>query len=69
MTFDLQHPRQTAVQLGVHTLQIGQRHLLLEDHLVERSDEVGIQEATMEDTQSQASPNKLEIVQMLRVDA
>ena len=69
MTFDLQHPRQTTVQLCVHTLQIGQRHLFLEDHLVERGDEVGIQEAAMEDTQTKTASDELEVVQMLGVDA
>ena len=56
------------MQLSIYTLQISQRDFLLQDHLVEGRDEVGIQEATVEDTQTQAATNELEVVQMFRVD-
>ena len=56
------------MQLGIDTLQISERNLLLQDHLVERRDEVGIQEATVEDAKPQAPADELEIVQVLRVD-
>jgi len=57
------------VKLGVYTLQIGQRNLLLQDHLVERDDKVGVQETPVEDTQTKNSTNELEVVQMFRVDS
>ena len=56
------------MQLDIHTFQVRQRNLLLENHLVEADDEVGIQESTMEDTQTQAPTDELEIVQMLGID-
>ena len=65
---DVQHPSQTTMQLGIDTLQIRDGHFLLEDHLVERCDEVSIQESSVEDTETQASSDKLEVVQMFRVD-
>ena len=65
---DVQHPSQTTMQFGIDTLQIRDRHFLLEDHLVERCDEISIQESSVEDTETQASSDKLEVVQMFRVD-
>lgn len=65
----VQHPGQTTVKLRVDTLQVGQGDLLLQDHLVETDNEVGVQESSMEDTQAQASPDELEVVKMLWVDA
>ena len=64
----VQHPGETTVQLSIHALQVRKRDLLAEDHLVERRDEVGIQEATVEDAKPQAPADELEIVQVLRVD-
>lgn len=57
------------MKLGVYTLEIGQGDLLLEDHLVESDDKVGVQETTVEDTQSEHTSDKLEIVQVFRVDS
>lgn len=57
------------MKLGVYTLEIGQGDLLLEDHLVESDDEVGVQETTVEDTQSEHTSDKLEVVQVFRVDS
>ena len=56
------------MQFGIDTLQIRNGHFLLEDHLVERCDEISIQESSVEDTETQASSDKLEVVQMFRVD-
>lgn len=64
----VQHPAETAVQLCVYTLQVRDGHLLAEDHLVERRDEVRIEETTVEDTETQAAADKLEVVQVLGVD-
>ena len=55
------------MQLGIHTLQVGKGDLLLQDHLVEGSDEIGIEESTVEDTETKTSTNELEVVQVLRV--
>ena len=63
-----QHPRQTTVEFGVYALQVCDHNLLLEDHFVERDDKVCIQEPTMEDPQTEAPPDELEVVQMLGVD-
>lgn len=57
------------MQFGVDTLQVHESHLLLQDHLVEGSDEVGIQEPAVEDAQTQTATDELEVVQMFRVDA
>jgi hypothetical protein len=57
------------MQLGIHTLQISRCDLFLQNHLIEADNEVGVQEPTMEDTQTQAPTNKLEVVQMLGIDA
>ena len=56
------------MQLGIDTLQIRDGHFLLEDHLVERCDEISIQESSVEDTETQAAPDEREVVQVLRVD-
>jgi hypothetical protein len=65
----LQHPRQSAMQLGVHTLQVGKRNLLLQDHLVETDDKVGIEESTVEDSETENTADEFEVVQVFRVDA
>lgn len=57
------------MEFGVHTLQIRQCYFLLQDHLVEGGNEVGIEESTMEDTQTKTSADELEVVQMLGIDA
>ena len=64
----VQHPRETTEQLGIDALQVGDDDLLAEDHLVERSNEVRVQESPVEDTETQATPDELEVVQVLRVD-
>lgn len=56
------------MELSINTLQIRNRDFLLQNHLVEANDEVGIQEPTMEDTETQASSDKFEVIQMLGVD-
>lgn len=57
------------MQFRVHALQIRKRNLFLQDHLVETHDKVRIQESSVEDTQTQATTDKLEIVQVFGVDA
>ena len=56
------------MQLRVDALEVRDDDLLAEHHLVERSDEVGIQEPAVENTEAQAPTDELEIVQVLRVD-
>ena len=65
----VQHPGETAVKLSIDTLKISQRDLLAKDHLVECSNEVRIQEAAVEDAETQAATDELEVVQVLGVDA
>jgi hypothetical protein len=55
------------MQLHINALQIRQCHLLPQDHLIEADDKVRIQETTMEDAQTQTSPDELEVIEMLRV--
>ena len=57
------------MQLCIDTLQIGESNLLVQDHLVHAGDKVCIEESAMEDCQSDDTPNKLEVVQMLWIDA
>ena len=57
------------MQTSINTLKIGKCNLLLEDHLVEADDEVRIQETTVENAETEAATNKLEVVEVLRVDA
>lgn len=57
------------MQLRIHTLQIRQRNLLPQNHLVETDNEIRVQEPAMEDRQTHTPSNELEVVQMLRVDA
>lgn len=44
-------------------------HLLSEHHLVESSNEEGVEEATVEDGQTNDSPNEFEVIEMFRVNA
>ena len=69
MVANLQQPVQVSVHVRIHRLEIGQCDLLLQDHLVERDNEEGVQKSTMENGQTHNSSNKLEVVQMFRVDA
>lgn len=64
----VQHPCQPTVKFGIDGLEIRKRDLLLQDHLVETDDEVCVEEATVEDTETETATNELEVVQMLRVD-
>lgn len=57
------------MQLRIDAFEIGERHLLPENHLVEGGNEVRVQEATVEDAEAQAPTNELEVVQVLGVDA
>lgn len=50
------------MQLSIDAFQVCQCNLLLQNHLVETDNEVGIQEAAMEDTEPKASANELEII-------
>lgn len=65
----LHGPGERAVKLGVDTLHVDKGHLLLEDHLVESADEERVQEASVEDGQTDDTANELEVSKMLRVDA
>jgi len=64
----VQHPRQATVEFSIYTLQVCNHNLLFQDHLVERDNEVCIQESTMEDAQTETPSNELEVVQVLRID-
>lgn len=65
----VEHPLQTAMEIGVDTLHVSDRNLLVENHLVKRHDEEGIEEATVEDGQTDDTANEAEVIEMLRVDA
>ena len=57
------------MQLGINTFQVRQRNFLLQNHLVETDDEVGIQEAAVEDAEPKAPADKLEVIQVLWIDS
>jgi hypothetical protein len=57
------------VQIFIHTLHILKGNLLPQHHLVESSDEEGIQETTMENSQTDHSADELEVIEMLGVHA
>jgi hypothetical protein len=57
------------MEISIDTLHILEGHLLPENHLVEGSNEKCVQKAAVENRQTNNSANKLEVVQMLRIDA
>jgi hypothetical protein len=63
----LQHPLHTPMELGIDALEVTERNLLRDDHLVEARDEVGIEESAVEDGQADDPPNELEVVEVLWV--
>jgi hypothetical protein len=65
----LHGPGKSAMELGIDTLHVGQSDSLLQDHLVEGADKEGIQEASVEDSQTDHATNEFEVSKMLRVDA
>jgi len=65
----LHGPGESAVELSIDTLHVGQGDPLLQDHLVECTNEECIQEAPVEDSQTNNATNELEVTKMLRVDA
>ena len=56
------------MQFRIDTFQICQCDFLLQNHLVETDNKVGIQETTMEDAKPKASANELEVIQMFWID-
>lgn len=66
---NIQSPRQIAMQIFINTLHVLQRHLLSQHHLVECADEERVQESTVEDGQTNDTADKLEVVQMFRINA
>lgn len=65
----LHGPSKCPMELSIHTLHVLKRHLLLQDHLVKRSNEECIQESSMEDGQADNATNKFEVSKMFRVNA
>jgi hypothetical protein len=65
----LQHPFQVTMKISIDTLHILECDLLSQDHLVEGTDEEGVQEAAMEDGQTDNTSDELEVIQMLGVDS
>lgn len=57
------------MQLGINTFQVRQSDFLLQNHLVETDNEVGIQEAAVEDTKPKAPADELEVIQVLWIDS
>merc|ERR1712230_9234 len=65
----LHGPGESAVEFGIHALHVLQGDPLLEDHLVERSNEECVQKAPVEDGQTDHASNKLEVAKVLRVNS
>jgi hypothetical protein len=57
------------VEIFVNTLHVLERNLLPKHHLVECTNEEGIEETAMENSKSDDSSNELEIVEVLGVHA
>jgi hypothetical protein len=56
------------MEVRINTLHIGNGDLLANHHLVERDNEESIQEAAMENGQSNHAADESEVVQMFRID-
>ena len=56
------------MQFRIHALQTRQGDLPLQNHLVQANHEVCIQELAMEDSKADTTSDKLEVVEVLRVD-
>jgi len=65
----LQHPLHTPMEFSIDALKVAESNLLVDDHLVEARDEVGIKESAVEDGQADDPPNELEVVEVLWVYA
>ena len=57
------------MEVCVHTFHILQSNLLAQNHLVEGTDEERVQEATVENSETDDASDELEVVQMFGVDA
>ena len=57
------------MEIRINTLHIRQAHSLPENHLVERANEKGIEEAPMEYRKTYDTADELEIIEMLGIDA
>lgn len=57
------------MQILIHTFHILKTDFLAQHHLVESSNKEGIQETTVEDSQTNHSADELEIIEMLGVHA
>lgn len=57
------------MQILIHALHILETDLLSQHHLVEGSNEEGIQETTVEDSQTNHPADELEVIEMLGVHA
>ena len=56
------------MQIRIHTLQIRQGDLPMQDHLVQADHKVRIQKPAMEDAKADTTPDELEVVEMFWVD-
>ena len=54
--------------LGINSFQINQRHVFPQNRFIETGDKVGIKESAVEDGQTETSPHKFEIAQMVRIN-
>lgn len=61
-------PLKVTVEISIHSLHVLESDLLLEDHLIEGTDEESVQETAVENGQTYNTPDELEVVQMFRVD-
>lgn len=66
---NIQCPRQIPMEIFVDSFHVLKSDLLSEHHLVERANEKRIQKSSVENRKANNSPDELEIVQVLWVDA
>jgi hypothetical protein len=65
----LHGPCECAVELSINTFHVGKGDPLLQDHLVESTDKECVQEASVENGQTNDTTDELEVTKMLGVDA
>jgi hypothetical protein len=57
------------MEISIHALHVSQSNLLPENHLIKRSNEKRIEEATVEYRQTNHPTNEFEVTQMLGIDS
>lgn len=57
------------MEFSINGLKVRECDLLPQNHLVEADDKVCIEETSVEDAKAKTAPDKLEVIQMFRINA